>query len=215
MTNTTVGNCVTADNLASMINTDQFNQMMKNTSNVATGFLNSYIQSQKQITTSTVDPNLARYKQTALNLKREMEEKHEAMIAELNKIYALYETQLQSENYTKELYEMLGIQNNKLHKAVEGEIHTIEISDRKTYYENEQNGSANWWSSFLEKLYTYVIITLIIIIILIKKRYREFKLWGIVIVLALYPTLLYYFVELLKNIYYFIASKIKWVYLQL
>jgi hypothetical protein len=84
MTNTTAGNCVTADNLASMINIDQFNQMMKNTSNVATGFLNSYIESQKQVTTPTVDPNLARYEQTAQNLKRDMEEKHEAMIAELN-----------------------------------------------------------------------------------------------------------------------------------
>jgi hypothetical protein len=214
MTNTTAGNCVTADNLASMINIDQFNQMMKNTSNVATGFLNSYIESQKQVTTPTVDPNLARYEQTAQNLKREMEEKHEAMIAELNKIYGLYETQLQSEKYTKELYEMLGIQNDKLHKAVDGEIHTIEISDRKTYYENEQNGSANWWSSFLENLYKYGIIALILII-LIKKRYREFKLWGIVIALALYPTMLYYFIELLKSIYYFIASKTKWVYLHL
>ena len=134
MANTTAGNCVTADNLASMINIDQFNQMMKNTSNIATGFLNSYIKSQNEIAAPTVDVNLARYEQTALKLKREMIEKHNSMIDELNKIHGLYESQIQSEKYTKELYGMLGKQNEKLHKAVENEIHTIEISDRKTYY---------------------------------------------------------------------------------
>ena len=60
MANTTAGNCVTADNLASMINIDQFNQMMENTSSVATEFITSYVQSQNQATTPTVDPNLAR-----------------------------------------------------------------------------------------------------------------------------------------------------------
>jgi hypothetical protein len=208
------GNCVTADNLASMINVGQFNQMMKNTSNVATGFLSSYIKSQNEVNAPVVDVNLARYEQTALKLKREMIEKHDIMIDELNKIHGLYKTQIQSEKYTKELYAMLGQQNDKLHKAVEGEIHTIEISDRKTYYENEQNGYAGGWSSFLETSYKYVIIALIIIIIL-KKRYREFKLWGIIIGLALYPTMAHYFIELLKNIYYSIVSKTNWVYLHL
>ena len=42
-------NCVTADNLASMINIDKFNQMIDNTSKVANNFLTSYIQSQKEI----------------------------------------------------------------------------------------------------------------------------------------------------------------------
>lgn len=214
MANTTAGNCVTADNLASMINIDQFNQMMENTSNVATEFITSYVQSQNQATTPTVDPNLARYEQTALKVKRDMREKHDSMIDELNKIHGLYETQLQSEKYTKELYEMLGKQNDKLHKAVEGEIHTIELSDRKTYYENEENGSASWWSSFLETSYKYLIIALIVIIIL-KKRYREMKLWIIVTGLSLYPILAYYFIEFIKYGYYSIASKTKLVYLHL
>ena len=128
-----------------------------------------------------------------------------------------YVDQDYSKAYLKHLFsvnEMLGKQNDKLHKAVEGEIHTIEISDRKTYYENEQNGYAGGWSSFLETSYKYVIIALIIIIIL-KKRYRELKLWGIIIGLVLYPTMAYYFIELLKNIYYSIVSKTNWVYLHL
>jgi len=214
MANTTAGNCVTADNLASMINIDQFNQMMENTSSVATEFITSYVQSQNQATIPAVDPNLARYEQTALKLKREMTEKHDAMIVELNKIHGQYAAQIQSAKHTKDLYEILGKQNDKLRKAVEGEIHTIEISDRKTYYENEQNGYAGGWSSFFNSLYKYIIVALIIIIIM-KKRYRETKLWGIVIGLALYPTIAYYVIEFIKYSYYSIASKTNWVYLHL
>ena len=214
MANTGTGNCVTADNLASMINVDKFNQMMQNTENVATDFLTSYVQSQNQATTPTVDLNLARYEQTALKIKREMIEKHDKMIVELNKIHGQFVTQIQGAKHTKDLYELLGKQNDKLRKAVEGEIHTIEISDRKTYYENEQNESAGGWSSFLETLYKYVIIALILIIIL-KKRYREMKLWIIVIGLSLYPSLAYYLIEFVKYGYYSISSKTNWVYLHL
>ena len=214
MANTGTGNCVTADNLASMINVGQFNQMMKNTQNVATGFLTSYVQSQNQATTPTVDLNLARYEQTALKIKRELIEKHDKMIVELNKIHGQFVTQIQGAKHTKDLYELLGKQNDKLRKAVEGEIHTIEISDRKTYYENEQNGYAGGWSSFFNSLYKYIIIALIIIIIM-KKRYRETKLWGIVIGLALYPTIAYYIIEFIKFGYYSLLSKTNWVYLHL
>jgi len=214
MANTGTGNCVTADNLASMINVDKFNQMMQNTENVATDFLTSYVQSQNQATTPTVDLNLARYEQTALKIKREMIEKHDKMIVELNKIHGQFVTQIQGAKHTKDLYELLGKQNDKLRKAVEGEIHTIEISDRKTYYENEQNESAGGWSSFLETLYKYVIIALILIIIL-KKRYREMKLWIIVIGLSLYPSLANYLIEFVKYGYYSISSKTNWVYLHL
>ena len=214
MANTGTGNCVTADNLASMINVGQFNQMMKNTQNVATGFLTSYVQSQNQATTPTVDLNLARYEQTALKIKRELIEKHDKMIVELNKIHGQFGTQIQGAKHTTDLYELLGKQNDKLRKAVEGEIHTIEISDRKTYYENEQNGYAGGWSSFFNSLYKYIIIALIIIIIM-KKRYRETKLWGIVIGLALYPTIAYYIIEFIKFGYDSLLSKTNWVYLHL
>lgn len=207
-------NCVTADNLASMINIDKFNKMIDNTSNVANNFLTSYIQSQKEIPVKAVDLNLERYTQTALNKQREMIERHEKMMNELYKIYGLYETQLQSAKNTEDLYNMLLTQNNKLSKEVEGEIHTIEISDRKTYYETEQNGYAGWWSDFLSISYKYVIIILILLVF-IKRRFREMKLWGIIIALALYPILAYYLIELLLIFYKLIISNTKLTYLRL
>ena len=213
----TVGNnsnCVTADNLASMINIDKFNQMIDNTSKVANNFLTSYIQSQKEIPVKAVDLNLERYTQTALNKQREMIERHEKMMNELYKTYGLYETQLQSAKNTEDLYTMLLNQNNKLSKEVEGEIHTIEISDRKTYYENEQNGYAGWWSDFLSNIYKYIIIILILLVFM-KRRFREMKLWGIIIALALYPILAYYLIELLLIFYKLIISNTKLTYLRL
>jgi len=213
----TVGNnsnCVTADNLASMINIDKFNQMIDNTSKVANNFLTSYIQSQNEIPVKTVDLNLERYTQTALNKQREMIERHEKMMNELYKTYGLYETQLQSAKNTEDLYTMLLNQNNKLSKEVEGEIHTIEISDRKTYYENEQNGYAGWWSDFLSNIYKYIIIILILLVFM-KRRFREMKLWGIIIALALYPILAYYLIELLLIFYKLIISNTKLTYLRL
>ena len=207
-------NCVTADNLASMINIDKFNQMIDNTSKVANNFLTSYIQSQKEIPVKAVDLNLERYTQTALNKQREMIERHEKMMNELYKTYGLYETQLQSAKNTEDLYTMLLNQNNKLSKEVEGEIHTIEISDRKTYYETEQNGYAGWWSDFLSNIYKYIIIILILLVFM-KRRFREMKLWGIIIALALYPILAYYLIELLLIFYKLIISNTKLTYLRL
>ena len=48
-----------------------------------------------------------------------------------------------------------------------------------------------------------------------KKRYRETKLWGIVVALIMYPTIVYYLIEFVKYGYYSIASKTNWVYLHL
>lgn len=212
-TDANTSSCITADNLGSMINIDQFNEMINNTSKIATNFVTSYIQSQNEIPAQT-DLNLERYRQTALNKNREMIEKHEKMMNELYKVYDQYETQLIFEKNTNELYNMLTNQNNKLKKAVENEIHTIEISDRKTYYETEQNGYAGWWSNFFSSNYKYLIIMLILLIFM-KKRFYEKNLWLTVIALALYPTLAYYLIEFLMVIYKWMISNTKMTYLDL
>jgi DNA polymerase II small subunit/DNA polymerase delta subunit B len=206
-------NCMTIDSLASVLNIDKFNQMITNTSSTVNSFLTSYIKSQTE-QTPTLQVEMDRYRQTALDEQRKMIEKHEKMMIELNNIFGLYETQLQSAKNTEDLYKMLHAQNIKLKKIVESEIHTIEISDRKTYYENEQNGYAGWWASLFSKNYKYLILLLILFVIL-KKRYNEPKLWGTIIALALYPILAYYVIDFIIGIYDWIMSKTKWVYLHL
>ena len=212
-TNGNDSSCITADDLGSMIKIDKFNEMIDNTSKIASKFLTSYIQSQNEIPVQT-DLNLERYRQTALNKNREMIEKHEKMMSELHKIYEQYKTQLIFEKNTKELYDMLIKQNNKFKKEVEGEIHTIEISDRKTFYENEQNGYAGQWSNFFSIIYKYIIIMLIILVFM-KRRYREKNLWVMIIALALYPILAYYIIQIILVVYRWMISNTKWSYLDL
>jgi hypothetical protein len=139
-------------------------------------------------------------------------EKQQKMITELNQLYGLYESQLQSAKNTADLYKMLSIQNMKLKQIIENKVHTIEISDRKTYYENEQNGWVSWWVNIFTKYYKYLII-MIILGVVFKQRYREGNLWVLIIALALYPTVANYIIEFIRGVYGWLTSNTKWVYL--
>ena len=210
------GSCVTADKLGELIDVAKFNKMMSKTSDTVNSFLDSYIQQQNDIKNNTANKNLDleldRYRQTALNERRIMMEKQQKMITELNQLYGLYESQLQSAKNTADLYKMLSIQNMKLKQIIENKVHTIEISDRKTYYENEQNGWVSWWVNIFTKYYKYLII-MIILGIIFKQRYKERKLWVLIIALALYPTVANYIIEFIRGVYGWLTSNTKWVYL--
>ena len=107
---------------------------------------------------------------------------------------------------------MLTKQNAILKKEIEKLIHTIEISDRKAYYENEQNGTAGWWSHHFQNKYKYLIILLILAIV-ISKRYKEVKLWAIVVALALYPTIAFIILNFIIGIFKWIRANSRLVYL--
>ena len=73
----------------------------------------------------------------------------------LNREFEILKNQLQNEENTKDLFDMLVKQNAILRKTVEKQIHTIEISDRKAYDEYEENSSAGWWADHLKTKYFY------------------------------------------------------------
>lgn len=208
--------CLQADDLESRLNVSAFNQMMNNTASKVTDFVDSYIKEQNTIKEKRSDVGSSleqnRYRQTAMKIRRNMVEKHEETMKILDREYGLLATQVQNLEHTKELHEMLKKQNAILKKSVEKQIHTIEISDRKTYYENEQNTTAGWWSNQFQTKYKYLIILLIIAII-ISKRYKEVKLWVIVIGLALYPTLANQVLNVITRIWRWIRSNSRLVYL--
>ena len=206
--------CLTADDLSKQLNISTFNKMMNNTANKVTEFVNSYIEKQDNIKNKQQEQSLDlnRYKQTALDVRRKMVEKHQELIKQLNREFDILTTQVQSLKNTKELNKMLKKQNDSLKKDVENQVHTIEISDRKTYYENEQNSIADWWSHHFQTKYKYLIILLILTIIL-TKRYKEFKLWGIVIILALYPSIAFFILNIIGKIWSWIRSNSRLVYL--
>ena len=208
------GKCITADTLGDHIDVKKFNKMMSKTVDTATSFLTSYQAEQNAILPDQSALDYDRYKQTALNKQRSMIEKHELMMAGLQQTFEYYKGQLLNMTSVQDLYDMLIAQNKKLKGGVEGEIHTIEISDRKTYYESEENENASWWSNLFSTLYKYFVI-LVIVTIVMKKQYHDKKLWLMVIGMILYPTIIYFIIDSLVGIYKSVMGSTKWVYLNL
>ena len=210
-------NCIDAAQLSKMIDIPKFNTMISNTTTVANQFLESYIKEQKDIQAGTQKRTASledeRYMKTALDKQREMTEKHQANINILNREQTFLEQQFNSMKNTEELLKMLTKQNSILEKEVEAEIHTIEISDRKTSYEDEQNIYIGWWAKHLKTIYWFLIL-LFICCIMLTNRYIEKKLWGIVFLLIIYPYIANFIFYLIAGLYNLIIRNVKSVYLE-
>jgi hypothetical protein len=210
------GGCLTVDDLQKQLNVGDFNKQMSNVISDATGFLKSYIQDQNNIKNNTHQRQRGleeeRLWQTALNKQRKLLDRHNRIIQMLEKEYNTTEQVAQSMENTKELYKMLEKENIKLKKIIEGEIHTIELLDRKTYYENEQNDWIGWWAHHFKTKY-WLLIFLLIIGILLTNRQKERHLWVKVAGLAIYPYIVFFLIRLLVGLFNWIKSDTKWVYL--
>ena len=206
--------CVTADDLNKKLNVSKFNKMMEKTQNTMQQFLSSYMKKQSDIKDSRKDLDLEydRYRQTAINEKRILIDKHTNMMNELNKIYQFLKNAILSEKNTADLHKMLTNQNNKLLKEEEKQRYNIEIADRKTYYENKQNTFAQGLSDFLDKNYIYFVLSLVIAAIIVN-RYKDKKLMGTILALALYPYIAFILLDIVSGIYNWIKGYTKWVYL--
>lgn len=206
--------CVTADDLNKKLNVSKFNKMMEKTQDTMQQFLSSYMKKQTDIKDSRKDLDLEydRYRQTAINEKRILIDKHTNMMNELNKIYQFLKNAILSEKNTADLHKMLTNQNNKLLKEEEKQTYNIEIADRKTYYENKQNTFAQGLSDFLDKNYIYFVLSLVIAAIIVN-RYKDKKLMGIILALALYPYIAFILLDIILGIYNWIKGYTKWVYL--
>tara|TARA_B100001093_G_C26691083_1_gene954838 strand:+ start:225 stop:935 length:711 start_codon:yes stop_codon:yes gene_type:complete len=204
--------CVTADDLNKKLNVSKFNKMMEKTQNTMQQFLSSYIKKQTDVIDNRKDLEYDRYRQTAINEKRILIDKHTNMMNELNKIYQFLKNAILSEKNTADLHKMLTNQNNKLLKEEEKQRYNIEIADRKTYYENKQNTFAQGLSDFLDKNYIYFILSLVIAAIIVN-RYKDKKLMGTILALALYPYIAFILLDIVSGIYNWIKGYTKWVYL--
>lgn len=208
--------CIDASQLSKMIDIPQFNTMIQNTTNVANNFLTSFLQEQQDIKNNNESNQRSlendRYRKTAMDKRREMIEAHNNTMNVLKREVVLLEQQTQSVINTTELFNMLETQNKILKKNAEKELHTIELSDRKTYYEYEQNTNIGWWSNQLSSKYWWLILLLVCGIFL-TSRYKETKLWLIIVGLILYPYVAFLIVNILTWLYNWIVNSSKIVYL--
>jgi len=210
-------NCIDANQLSKMIDIPKFNTMISNTTTVANQFLESYIKEQNDIKNGNQDREslLAdqRYRKTALDKQRTMTEQHNSNMKILAREQAFLEQQFNSMKHTKDLLSMLTKQNSILEKKVEGEIHTIELSDRKTSYEDEQNIYIGEWTTLIKSIY-WLLVLLFISGIILTNRYIDKKMWGIVFLLLIYPYIGNIVFYLIVVIYNWILSNVKSVYIE-
>lgn len=208
--------CLTNDDLQKKLNTEDFNKQLSNVISDATGFLNSYIKDQNDIKNKTAEKQSAldnqRLWQTALNKKRSLLDRHTKIMQQLDKEYNTTIQIDKSLTNTQQLFKMLSKQNLELKKVIEGEIHSIELSDRKTYYENEENNWVGWWAHHFKTKYWLLIFFLIMGIIL-TKRYNEKHLWIKLVGLAIYPYIAFLLISIISGIWNWIWSNTKLVYL--
>ena len=208
--------CLTNIDLQKKLNTDDFNKKLQSVITDATGFLNSYIHDQNSIKNKTIERKNDLYNeriwQTAINKQRSLLDRHNKMMEMLNNEYNTTKQVENSLQNTIDLFRILKKQNIELKKIVEEEINSIELSDRKTYYENEQNNWIGWWAHHFKTKY-WLLIFLLIMGIILTKRTNEKHLWIKVAGLAIYPYIAFSILSLIVGIWFWIRSDTKWVYL--
>lgn len=209
-------NCIDATQLSKMIDIPKFNKMINNTTEVASNFLNSYTEKQNGNKKILEDRNAKileeRYRKTAMDKKRNMTEKHQSVMDILNREHLFLQQQLNSMQNTADLFDVLSNQNSKMKTSVENEIHTIELSDRKTYYEDTRNIYLGWWSNILTHIYWLIIIVYICGIIF-TRRYSEKRQWLIVFMLIIYPRIANFLFYLVASVYHWVINNLKSVYI--
>ena len=208
--------CIDATQLSKLIDIPKFNKMISNTTDVATNFLNTYTEQQNGNKKILEDRNAnileERYRKTAIDKKRTMTEKHQSIMDILNREHLFLQQQFNGMKNTTDLVTVLSSQNNKMKKNVENEIHTIELSDRKTYYEDARNIYLGWWSNILTHIYWLIIIVHTCGIIF-TRRYTEKRQWLLVVMLIVYPRIANFLFYLVASVYHWAINNLKSIYI--
>ena len=203
------GGCMTPDDLNNYLDIDKFNDMMADTTKKATYFLANFQKEQAAIPVVESDE---RYRITAMNKLRELRDEHNNLMNRLRREERYYNASIEGAENTKSLYRMIEKQNKELKLMIEKLVHNIEISDRKTYYENEQNDWVGWWGHHLKTKY-WLLIFLMIVGLIITKQFTDIKKWGMIIGLAIYPLIAFFILKIIYHFWDWIKSQTTWVYL--
>jgi hypothetical protein len=203
------GGCMTPDDLQKYLDIDKFNDMMADVSQQAQDFLTNFKKEQAAVPRVESDD---RYRLTALKKLRELRDQHNNLMNRLRREETYYNASIEGSENTKALYRMVEKQNKELKLMIEKLINDIEISDRKTYYENEQNDWAGWWAHHLMTKY-WLLIFLMIVGLIITKQFTDIKKWVMIIGLAIYPLLAFFILKIIYHFWDWIKTQTTWVYL--
>ena len=206
-------NCLTANQLDKKLNVDETNEKLGNVMKTAGTFIDNYIKGQDKDDKDKRDEmNENRLRQTVNLKRRELIDQHKIKLGIVNKELKIYKSELQSYKNAIDLENILQKNNNQISKTFKNKLNTIEISDRKTYYENNENSYAMWWAGFFKKYYWFIILFLISGIV-ITKKYNDKMLWIKAAAVTIYPFLAYLLFYLVYLMIRWIKDNTKWIYL--
>lgn len=201
--------CMKPEDLQNYLNIDQFNDMMADVTQKAQTFLTNFQKEQAAVPVVVSDE---RYRVTAMNKLRELRDQHHNLMNRLRREEKNYDAAIEGAENTKSLFNMIQKQNKELKLIIEKLINDIEISDRKTFYENEQNDWAGWWAHHLMTKY-WLLIFLMIVGLIITKQFTDVKKWIMIIALAIYPLIVFFILKIIYHFWDWIKSQTTWVYL--
>lgn len=210
-------NCLNEDDLKNMLDIDLFNKMIKNTNEITNEILEDHYKNQRNDMKAVQmqQRKTAQFQNTRTNIEEkesELIKRQEEIYENLLRLNGYLEQQDVYEENMMFLLKKIKRENTFLKKDIKSQINTINISNRKSYFENEENDTATWWANLFKEKY-WMLVLLLVIGIIMSKKYNEIKLWIMVGILAFFPFLSYFIIRLLIGIYNWIMSETKWVYL--
>ena len=130
-----------------------------------------------------------RYDKEAEDMRKSSTKKHEEYLKELSTLINDYEAETIYSNKMHDLLKIYLTENEQLKKKIESLIAIIETSDRKTYYEDEQISTLNSVYKFFFVLYWILFVVYCAIVLILKKQFKNWKEWAIILVLGLIPNI--------------------------
>jgi hypothetical protein len=205
----TGANCPSYEELTKNLDLDKLNSLISNVTSEATSFLTEFKKTD-DVNCNEIKRN--RFYKTAMKIKREMLDKHNEGIKELNGLSSVYFTQLKNKYYLLDYYENLKKSNRQLVKENRDELNDIELSDRRTYYELEENNSLKMWQKNIFYLYIFSLL-LFIVAIFYNNQYKNMQMWMMFVFLLIYPHVIFFILKMFLSLIKIIKNKFKNVYL--
>ena len=111
----------------------------------------------------------------------------EKVVTESTKLSDLYETLYTNYDYLEDLYENYDTVNTDLKTDINNATGDVVTSDRKTYYETQNNSYLKNWYIVYKFIYIVIIIIFIIFLFVRKSEYSFISKFLILIFIILYP----------------------------
>ena len=153
---------------------------------------------------------LERYEKNAEMLKKKSITKHKDFVKELKSLLAEYKGEAVYASRMQELLKIRLKENKKFKKDIDDYKAQIETSDRKTWYEIQQNDDIKWSNTIIRFMYYALLIIYIIFgSFLTRKEYMNWKVWVIIGLYILFPFIVYWLTVQIFNIYGSISQYFK------